>query len=149
MNILLKIKKITTYLIFIVGLLLILYPITSKLISSFNQTVAITNYEEKIDKMSSEEIEKSESKAQSFNNSLHENNISSVSLTEDSISSVNFASNDILAYIIIPKINVQLPIYESSSTSVLTLGIGHLSNTSLPIGGSNTHCVLVRSYWII
>lgn len=35
-----------------------------------------------------------------------------------------------------------LPIYHGTSEGVLQSGIGHLGNTSLPIGGENTHAVL-------
>ena len=48
-----------------------------------------------------------------------------------------------LGYIDIPKINVYLPIYEGTNDEVLLQGIGHLKNTSLPIGGKNTNSVLV------
>lgn len=48
-----------------------------------------------------------------------------------------------LGYIEIPKINVYLPIYEGTSDEVLLKGIGHLKNTSLPIGGKSTNSVLV------
>ena len=47
-----------------------------------------------------------------------------------------------MAYITIPKINVYLPIYHGISDNVLQSGVGHIENTSLPIGGPGTHCVL-------
>ena len=50
---------------------------------------------------------------------------------------------EILGYINIPKINVYLPIYEGTSTDVLLQGIGHLENSSLPIGGISTNSILV------
>ena len=42
----------------------------------------------------------------------------------------------------IPKIDVKLPIYHGTGEKVLQRGVGHLSNTSLPIGGVGTHSVL-------
>lgn len=42
----------------------------------------------------------------------------------------------------IPSINVNLPIYHSTSEAVLQKGIGHLEGTSLPAGDLNTHAVL-------
>jgi len=48
-----------------------------------------------------------------------------------------------LGYIDIPKINVYLPIYEGTDDEILLQGIGHLKNTSLPIGGKNNNSVLV------
>jgi len=55
----------------------------------------------------------------------------------------NLDAGNCLGYIDIPKINVYLPIYEGTSDKVLLQGIGHLKNTSLPIGGKNTNSVLV------
>ena len=47
-----------------------------------------------------------------------------------------------MGYINIPKINVYLTIYHGTGDSVLDVGIGHLENTSLPVGGPGTHAVL-------
>ena len=47
-----------------------------------------------------------------------------------------------MGYLEIPSIEVYLPIYHGTSEGVLQSGIGHLGNTSLPIGGENTHAVL-------
>lgn len=53
------------------------------------------------------------------------------------------ASTDgVMAYIEIPKINVSLPVYHGVSSNVLNKGVGHLPETSLPVGGESTHAVL-------
>ena len=48
----------------------------------------------------------------------------------------------VMAYIELPAIDVYLPIYHGVSSGVLEKGIGHLPETSLPVGGESTHCVL-------
>ena len=48
----------------------------------------------------------------------------------------------VMGYIRIPSIKVELPIYHGTSEPVLQVGVGHLENTSLPVGGSSTHAVL-------
>lgn len=48
----------------------------------------------------------------------------------------------LMGRIVIPSINVDLPILHGTSDATLTEGIGHLEGTSLPIGGSGTHAVL-------
>ena len=55
---------------------------------------------------------------------------------------LNFTAEGVMGYIEIPKINVLLPIYHGVSSGVLSKGIGHLPETSLPVGGTSTHCVL-------
>ena len=48
----------------------------------------------------------------------------------------------IMGYIQIKKIDVMLPIYHTTDEKVLQHGVGHLSGTSLPVGGAGSHCVL-------
>lgn len=42
----------------------------------------------------------------------------------------------------IPKISVDLPIYHGTGKAALDAGVGHLVDTSLPVGGASTHAVL-------
>ena len=65
--------------------------------------------------------------------------------------SYQVASFDLQAYgiedeaigvITIPKIDVELPIYLGASSENMAKGAVHLSQTSLPIGGPDTNCVI-------
>ena len=47
-----------------------------------------------------------------------------------------------MGYLKIPKIRVTLPIYHGTEERVLQSGVGHVGNTSLPVGGDSTHSVL-------
>ena len=51
-------------------------------------------------------------------------------------------NSDILGYITIPAIDVKLPIYNGASEENMTKGATYLANTSLPVGGNNTNCVI-------
>ena len=55
---------------------------------------------------------------------------------------LNIGNDGIMGYLMIPKINQTIPIYHGTSDKVLQKAIGHLSGTSLPIGGEGTHCVV-------
>ena len=55
---------------------------------------------------------------------------------------LNINKNGILGTIVIPAINIKLPIYHGTSEKILEKGIGHLEGSSLPLGGENTHTVL-------
>ena len=50
--------------------------------------------------------------------------------------------DEIFAVISIPKIELEMPIYLGATADHLSLGAAHLSQTSLPVGGANTNCVL-------
>lgn len=45
-------------------------------------------------------------------------------------------------YISIPSIDLKLPIYLGANDSTMSYGAGHLTYTSLPLGGKDTNCVL-------
>lgn len=47
-----------------------------------------------------------------------------------------------MCWIEIPKIAVREPIYHGTSDATLSMGVGHISWSSLPVGGSSSHCVL-------
>lgn len=47
-----------------------------------------------------------------------------------------------MGYIRIPAINVKLMIYHGTTEDVLQKGVGHLQGSSLPVGGTGSHCVL-------
>ena len=49
---------------------------------------------------------------------------------------------DVFGVITIPAIQVEMPIYLGATESHLAAGAAHLSQTSLPIGGDNTNCVM-------
>ncbi len=51
-------------------------------------------------------------------------------------------TTDAFAYVVIPKINLTMPLYHGLSDAVLSAGAGHSPNSSLPIGGESTHTVI-------
>ena len=57
-------------------------------------------------------------------------------------SRLTFDSTGVMGYIDIPKIGTKLPIYHGTSDAVLQTSIGHLAESSLPVGGKGSHCVL-------
>ena len=47
-----------------------------------------------------------------------------------------------MGYVVIPNIQVNLPIFHGTADGTLAKGVGHLLGSSLPVGGTGTHCVL-------
>jgi len=58
------------------------------------------------------------------------------------VSLLNIDENGIMYYVVIPKINVELPVFHGTSSKVLGKGAGHLEGSSLPVGGEGTHSIL-------
>jgi sortase A len=50
--------------------------------------------------------------------------------------------NGLMARLVIPSIDADLPVYHGTSDAVLAEGVGHLEGTAFPIGGAGTHAVL-------
>lgn len=61
---------------------------------------------------------------------------------EEYEATLNLAGDNVMGRIVIPKIDVDLPIYHYTKEKELEHGVGHVVNTTLPIGGAFTHTVL-------
>ena len=55
---------------------------------------------------------------------------------------LNVAGDGVMGELFIPSISVDLPIYHYTTDETLAHGVGHVVNTSVPIGGPSTHAVL-------
>lgn len=51
-------------------------------------------------------------------------------------------SDDLIAILEIPKIELKLPIYHGTEEAVLQKGIGHICGSDLPVGGESSHSLL-------
>lgn len=51
-------------------------------------------------------------------------------------------NDEVFAVLNIPKINLDMPVYLGATDQNLANGAAYLSQTSLPIGGKNTNCVI-------
>lgn len=137
-----------TLIIVAVGLLgigLILYPSVADWWNSFHQSRAVASYAQKVANMDNSEYERILAEAEAYNNNLAINGINwKMSKEELAVyeKELDITGTGIMGYISIPKIHVELPIYHGIDDAVLQIAIGHLSETSLPVGGSTTHCVV-------
>ena len=132
-------------LIFVVGIVIFLYPSVSNYINSKNQSRAISNYEEIVHNIPKEDYTKMWQEAYEYNEELAKKplNFNLEGEDLDKYNSVlNVTGSGIMGYIEIENIGVNLPIYHSTEESVLQVGIGHLEGTSFPTGTKSTHAVL-------
>ena len=126
------------------GALIFSYPFISNYLANKNASTAVQNYNEAVDEMDQEEIDAMKTAAEAYNAQLQgitEANESGEG--EETSGYVKLISlGDAIGYITIPKIDLNLPIYEGTEDDVLEQGIGHLTQTSYPVGGESTHCAL-------
>ncbi len=137
-------KHLPTFLvgiIFLCGLSLFLYPMVSNLYNQYLNKKLIGDYTESVSDVTPEEFNEAKEKALAYNACKdNPSKLEELGLTYENV--LNENKTGIMGYIEIPKISVSLVIYHSIEENVLQKGIGHVPESSLPIGGANTHCVL-------
>ena len=129
---------------FLVGVCILLYPAFSDYWNSKTQSHAITDYESVLEDLAPEDYTALFDQAHAYNQALYEIDFPLLSYGqvpgyEDTL---RVAENDMIGYLKIDRIGVELPIYHGTSSDVLNKGVGHLEGSSLPVGGENTHCVM-------
>ena len=128
-----------------VGLFLLAYPSFADYWNSFHQSRAVMSYAENVANMNMEDYARILDEARIYNAELAERGISwklSDEEREAYMSQLDIGGNGIMGYIKIQKIDVMLPIYHGIDESILQTSIGHLEESSLPVGGMNTHSML-------
>ena len=137
-NIKKRIPLVVIFLILVIGLAVMGYPQVSNWICVYTASVEISDYNAAIREEDISQLDAMYEEAVKYNQSLNgESEGVSVASYDDLLS-----VSEVIGYLEIPKLNVYLPIYHGVSDEVLQKGIGHLPDTSLPVGGESTHCVL-------
>ena len=132
-------------LVFLVGLSLVLYPSVSDYWNSFHQSRAIATYAEQVANIDNDIYAQLWEDARAYNQTLvgKENRFQITEEERETYESLlNVGGNGIIGYIEIAKIGCSLPIYHGTDDNVLQIAAGHISWTSLPVGGESSHCVL-------
>ena len=144
-----KVFDVIRIVVLLIALSVLLYPTVSNYLYEKNSARATQGYDDTLEKMSKEEADRMLADARAYNERL----AASAGVVEDPFSTtaetspeyeelLRIEDNGMMGYIRIPKIDVELPIYHGTSEPVLQVGAGHISTTSLPVGGASTHAVL-------
>ena len=129
---------------FLVGVSVLLYPAFSNYWNSKTQSRAIVDYESVLKYMEPEDYTALFQTAHDYNKALYETNFPLIDYINVSgyYEALKVEGTSIIGYIEIDKIGVELPIYHGTSDDVLNQGVGHMEGSSLPVGGTNTHCIM-------
>lgn len=137
-------------LITFLAVLLMLYPVAATQWNNYRQQQVSDAYSQKVDDLEdSHEAQQIVAKAKEYNqrnaagpiidpwsarvakdNKVYQEYLAELSTLEE------------MSQVIIPSINVSLPVYHGTEDDVLAKGLGHLFGTALPVGGENTHAVV-------
>lgn len=138
--------------VFIVGLTIFSYPIISNMLSTKEHHTMVSDYSEKVKEMKEKQLALEKEKAVEHNKRLSKSEVdfvdpfSNQKPGEEASGNKSYYDalhiNPSMGNIEIPKINVKIPIYHGTSDEVLSKGVGHLENSSLPSGELGVHSVL-------
>lgn len=146
------IKFIVVPILFLSGLSLLLYPFLSNQWNNYRQSKLISSYDvivAEMEESGSIDYEAERERAETFNENLIPyvlpDSFAVAAATEENqeyLSCLNLTGDEMMGYVEIPKINIKIPIYHTTTEEVLQTAAGHLEGSSLPVGGASTHTVI-------
>lgn len=131
--------------VLLLGVGLLAYPSVSDWWNSLYQSRAYASYVEAVSNLDKAEYDRIWGEAERYNSDLARDGFiwnMTDEQREEYIKQLKVGNSEVVGYITIDKINVELPIYLSTDEKVLQQAIGHFEGTSLPVGGPSTHAVL-------
>ena len=145
-----KLLGVLIGLLFLIGFIMLSYPMISDQWNTYCQSRVISSYKSKVQDMTPKDFTQEWEIARQFNSTLTQNNIYGDVFSMDKgdlkdteyWKALNINGDGVMGYLSIPKINIKISIYHGTSEEVLQTGAGHMDGTGLPIGGKGTHSVL-------
>ncbi|MCD7739131.1 MAG: class C sortase [Lachnospiraceae bacterium] len=133
------------------GIGLMGYPFIANWVFVHRADSLVISYDAEMDSTEREELEQARERAEHYNEVIASGSVELLdpftaevwSYSENTYSELlNLSGTGLMGYISIPCLDLTLPINHGTDSEVLEKGVGHLAGSSLPIGGTSTHCVL-------
>lgn len=147
-------KKYLFLIVFMIGLIVFCYPFVNGVISEVHIEQSIEVFKLQVQETRESDFETTQSvidllrqEMEVYNEELYQSKqadlVDPFSYEQSSfdLSEYGFLDN-LIGYITIPKMEIELPIYLGANTDNLEKGAVHLSQTSLPLGGQNRNAVI-------
>lgn len=135
--------------IILVGLAVLLYPVVATQWNNRVQQEVAERYEAEMRSTPAEEVNEAREAAREFNAKHTNGPILDPWLARISKDNPEYreylgqlSGAPAMSQVVIPSIDVKLPLYHGTSEETLQKGLGHLYGTSLPVGGEGTHAVI-------
>lgn len=133
--------------ILLVGIGVLSYPTVADWWNRMHASRAVAGYAEQVKSMEPERRAAMLAEADKYNADLP--NVADRWHLDDNAEqrkryerTLDITGTGIMGYLSIPKIGVQLPIYHGTDEAVLQIALGHLTGSSLPVGGETSHSVV-------
>ena len=131
-------------LMLVLGIGIMVYPIVS---SAYMETVRSgiqTQYQEQIAESNQEQLDEVREAAVLYNKQLSAGELFVLEPEKNGYFEQMLVPGmtKVMAYIHIPRIHIDLPVYHGVGNDALSSGCGHMPQSSLPVGGESTHAVI-------
>lgn len=137
-----KFSLILGIVLLVAAIITFFYPTVANYVNSLNNRSQLKNYDNNVKVLTDEEKQNYLEKAYGYNNKLlNSQSFQSLYTDSDYTETLNFGDG-LIGSIVIPSIDVDLPIYHGTDESVLSKGAAHLPNSSFPVGGKSTHSII-------
>ncbi len=140
-----SLSTILLFVVFFVGLSLLLYPTISEYWNSTRQSRVITQYSSQVANLDNDRYDAMLAEARAYNETVQKKGNQFTMSGEDMLNytkTLDVTGTGILGYLEIPKIDSFLAIYHTVEETVLQSAVGHVEWSTLPVGGKGTHAVL-------
>lgn len=137
-----KILLLVLGVVCVLGLLAMFYPLLSAAYVGRVQSRIQTQYQQDV-QQNGEALDAIRAAARQYNAQLWRGELDILTPEANGYDTqLCVPGSEVMAYIRIPKIDVSLPVYHGTGRDALYSGVGHIPQTSLPVGGENTHTAL-------
>lgn len=142
-------KLLPTVVLSLCAILALLYPVVVTQLNNWEQMRVADSYTKDLDAADQGEISQKLASAQQYNRFRTAGPILDpwlARISEDNTDYQAYLSeldtHEVMARLVVPSANIDLPVYHGTSEAVLQKGVGHLYGSDLPVGGEGTHAVL-------
>ena len=131
-------------LLLLLGIGIMVYPMVSSMYMETVRSGIQTQYQQQLADSNEDQLSEIREAAKAYNIRLASGELSLLEPTENGYFDQMLVPGmtDVMAYIHIPKIHVDLPVYHGVGNDALSSGCGHMPQSSLPVGGESTHAVI-------
>ena len=150
-----KLTKISLlgYILILAGLLFITIPLGKRSLNDLSYNKRLEEFEKKESQRDQNEIAKEDEAADKYNDLVRNSDTSILDpfTTDENKNTYNYFKNsdEVFAYLVIPKLGKNLPIYLDASLYHISIGVAQVEGTSIPVGGKGTRSVIAghRDWW--
>jgi len=142
-------KLVPTVVLSLCAIIALLYPVVVTQLNNWEQMRVADSYTKELDGVDEEELSQKLASAQKYNEFRTAGPILDPWLARISEDNADYQAylaeldtHEVMARLVVPSADIDLPVYHGTSEAVLQKGVGHLYGSDLPVGGEGTHAVL-------